>query len=678
MYQRDDDDVEYYFPQLCTLALAKIDTSDLHTYLLDKAAVNMTFALKTHWFFAAASSSMPNPTFRDAAMRLWEESEMAVVNCRALTRNNLLNKSPLRPSVPGPVLPKYELDLAIPRSTSNPDLTIMRNSVTSSPMTSPLVGARVALDLSPHDTLRNSLEMLRGISRATLAMGAASFLADTNLSVFRELREPFGPSTTQSVQRQADDGPSMDLFAAKQLRCDFFNLQNAVVNMLTKLATVLATHPNRQLCFTSTLCQFNQWLFERRAAVALSTGIFRLSGVSLPLASRRDIEGMQLLRVHVEDCRVFKTRTRAPFLLTVEMCDADEAPGGAEGACARVLSELGMEAPLFSRRELRAVLAKATPELWVRQFYGPQLQPALRQDTRDEGAVRARRKIWGEQFEMKQDRLRKESPYGSLKSWRLSQIVVKSGDDVRQEVLASQLVRMFRKVFEEESLPLWLRPYDVVVTGVDSGLMEFVPNTVSVDSLKKDFPGVKSLHEIFGVVYADQLMAARQNFVESLAAYCIVCYLLQVRDRHNGNLLLDTEGHLIHIDYGYMLSNAPGKIGFENSPFKLTQEYLDIMGGDTSELFDSFQKYVILGFLAVRKRSEQFLLIVRLMGECGPALPCFSSGIEPTVQAMADRFFPSCTEEVCMERIVELIDNSVNNWRTITYDNFQRLTNGIL
>ena len=183
-----------------------------------------------------------------------------------------------------------------------------------------------------------------------------------------------------------------------------------------------------------------------------------------------------------------------------------------------------------------------------------------------------------EPWEVKEKRIRESSPYGHVQGWRLLPAIVKCGDDLRQELMAYQFLLALQNIWQQEHVPLWIRPYKILVTAAEGGLIEPVLGTVSLHQVKKH--SKMSLKEYFlkefGSESSQAFLDAQKNFVRSCAGYSIVSYLIQVKDRHNGNILLDAEGHIIHIDYGFILSTSPKNLGFENSPFKLTQEFVDV------------------------------------------------------------------------------------------------------
>lgn len=64
-------------------------------------------------------------------------------------------------------------------------------------------------------------------------------------------------------------------------------------------------------------------------------------------------------------------------------------------------------------------------------------------------------------------RIRKQSIFGHLKTWKLLRIIVKAGDDLRQEQFAMQLISQIDQIFKRKKLNIWLKPYEILATGKD-------------------------------------------------------------------------------------------------------------------------------------------------------------------------------------------------------------------
>ncbi|XP_055914626.1 serine-rich adhesin for platelets isoform X2 [Eupeodes corollae] len=290
-----------------------------------------------------------------------------------------------------------------------------------------------------------------------------------------------------------------------------------------------------------------------------------------------------------------------------------------------------------------------------------------------------------EPWHEKEKQIRDSSPYGHLSNWRLLSAIVKCGDDLRQELMATQLLQMFKIIWDEENVDLWVRPYKIVCLSNDSGLIEPILNTVSLHQIKKN--SNKSLRDYFIDEYGDaggeKFRTAQKNFVQSCAAYCLISYLLQVKDRHNGNILLHSDGHLIHIDFGFILSISPKNLGFEQSPFKLTPEFVDVMDGTSSDLWTEFNRLLLVGMMTARKHMDRIINFVEIMRSnafpfLDAQLPCFKNGCSGTVQNLRKRFHMNLTEQEMERKVEQLVQDSLKSLSTKLYDGYQYYTNGIL
>ena len=254
--------------------------------------------------------------------------------------------------------------------------------------------------------------------------------------------------------------------------------------------------------------------------------------------------------------------------------------------------------------------------------------------------------------------------------------IFKIHDDVRQDAMMIQFIDRFDQIFKEAGIDCFLFPYRVFATGENRGVLEVIP-------------GSKSRHDIgtatnedlltyfinkYGQVGTEGFERAQKAFIASVAPYSLICYLFQVKDRHNANIMLDEEGHVIHIDFGFIFEISPGGgLKFERAPFKLTREMIDVMGGSRdAPAFQSFVGLLTRCFFAARTRHEEIEAIADLMRSAG--FPCFRAD---SIKKLRERFCVDRNPKDVIGHVQKLIDDSYEAVTTTGYDAFQASSNHI-
>lgn len=421
----------------------------------------------------------------------------------------------------------------------------------------------------------------------------------------------------------------------------------------------------------------------------------------------------RVLRIVPEDAHVFSTKERVPYLLVVEVEDlvpegAAEEPSNRSPGPLRRIGSLGtpvQTTKMPGGSSSRNVIDGQDEDVDVLPNQPESkfaFSPDVTADTGSIGDIKRessfkldgtqaddRRppdeellKALGEPWAEKSQRLRKSSPFGSNPNWRLVSCIVKSRDQLRQEMFAQRLIQEFARIFDRANIPCWLRAYQIISTSSDSGLIETLTDSISIDSLKKHVPNVVTLEDYFvgrfGGRGSSMHKRAVRCFVQSMAGYSIIQYLLNIKDRHNGNIMIDSDGHVIHIDFGFLLSNSPGgNMEFEKSPFKLTNEMVQVMGGIKSGAFKLYKKLCVQGYVEAARYASKLLLMVDIAYPGNESMPCFLHGREYVLENLRERFGVDLSRKERAARMLKLIGSAHGNWTTKAYDQYQKVSLGI-
>uniref|UniRef100_A0A8C7GWG2 Phosphatidylinositol-4,5-bisphosphate 3-kinase catalytic subunit beta n=1 Tax=Oncorhynchus kisutch TaxID=8019 RepID=A0A8C7GWG2_ONCKI len=198
-------------------------------------------------------------------------------------------------------------------------------------------------------------------------------------------------------------------------------------------------------------------------------------------------------------------------------------------------------------------------------------------------------------------------------------IIFKNGDDLRQDMLTLQILRLMDLLWKEANLDL-----------------------------------------------RDALEKAIEEFTLSCAGYCVATYVLGIGDRHSDNIMVRSTGQLFHIDFGHILGNFKSKFGIkrERVPFILTHDFIHVIQqGKTgnTEKFGSFRNYCEQAYLILRRNGNLFITLFALMLTAG--LPELTSVKD--IQYLKDSLALGKTDDEALKQFRQKFDEALReSWTT--------------
>jgi len=248
--------------------------------------------------------------------------------------------------------------------------------------------------------------------------------------------------------------------------------------------------------------------------------------------------------------------------------------------------------------------------------------------------------------------------------------IIKNDSNIRKEHIVSSLIDILHNKLIDQSKRKRLDSfekiptYKIIMIDKTIGIIEFVENSTTLGYLRSK--NISILNHVLEHNRKLQVDVLRNRYAKSLAISSCISYILGFGDRHLDNIMINKDGLIFHIDYGYITENPVTNI-FKTPIIRITVEMIECLGGENSIDYDIFKNFVIDVFNIIRLYTNIIINNYYVLGyEKIVDWPDFKNKI-------IDRFMVGMS---CKEVTISLtneIKNSYNSYGGFSVDLFHSI-----
>jgi len=245
-------------------------------------------------------------------------------------------------------------------------------------------------------------------------------------------------------------------------------------------------------------------------------------------------------------------------------------------------------------------------------------------------------------------------------------IILKKDNNLRKENIVSSLIILLQNKLinqsNRERIEFFepIPTYKILMISNNLGVIEYLENSLTLKNIS--LKNYTLQNYILENNKDSKIKTIKERFAKSLAISSCLSYVLGLGDRHANNIMISNNGHIIHIDYGYILEN-PIHFNIVNNPIiRISYEMIDFLGGWNSEYFLIFKNYIAKVFDIIRLYSNIIINFYNILG--------YEKIIDwdSLKKKLVDRFMNGLSFKDVEVVLLDVIESSTNSYSGVFLD----------